>query len=57
MFLKILLDIKDQKIPEDFFWLPKKYDLSTLKDRYAVVVFHMLDSLKKNNIKRLLERS
>ena len=33
-----------------------EFDRNTLMERHAIVVLQLLDSLKRNNIRRLLER-
>ena len=36
--------------------VPIKFDRNTLIERHAVLVLQLLDSLKRNNIRRLLQR-
>ena len=55
LFFQILLDIKRQGIPKELP-TPMEFYKNTLMERHAVVVFQLLDSLKKDNIMRLLER-
>ena len=55
LFVQFLLKIKEQRVPKN---LPKqiKFDSKSLIERNIIVVFHLLESLKRTNIRRLFER-
>ena len=55
LFFQILLDIKRQGIPK-LLPTPMESNKNTLMERHVVVMFQLLESLKRNNIRRLLER-